>query len=247
VANSYATPQNVSIIDSNNALPGFQIYYTLDGSTPTTASTAYTYGSLITVAVSETIKALATATSYSNSAIPSATYHIISITPVQPLELDSTGVHQQIQGGVVSGGTTNVTNWSSGNTAVATINSSGIVTAVAAGTAVITAQASDLHSLTSTAIVTVGKIVTADIKSTQSFLWDLVQSLSSTNPFQHAQWQAAVTALNNIRSGSMTPADLELVQSYLSDEVQQLSTAGPYQAGQLAAVKQALADVRSLL
>jgi YD repeat-containing protein len=52
------------------------IYYTTDGSTPTTSSTQYT--GPITVSSSETIEAIATDTGYAQSAVGSAAY---TITP----------------------------------------------------------------------------------------------------------------------------------------------------------------------
>jgi hypothetical protein len=64
VAGTYTSIQSVAIADS---AAGALIYYTLDGSTPTTASTPYTVP--ITVSVSETIKAIATATGYSTSVV----------------------------------------------------------------------------------------------------------------------------------------------------------------------------------
>jgi len=68
---TYSSTQTVSLTDST---AGAVIYYTLDGSTPTTASAKYTTG--LTVATTTTIKALAVATGYSNSAVVSATYTI---------------------------------------------------------------------------------------------------------------------------------------------------------------------------
>ena len=50
------------------------MYYTTDNSTPTTGSTLYTTN--ISVAASETIKVLATATGYANSNVGSAAYTI---------------------------------------------------------------------------------------------------------------------------------------------------------------------------
>jgi len=69
---SYSTIQSVTI---NDGTPGASIYYTLDGSTPTTNSTLYA-GGKITVASNETIKAIATASGYSTSSVVTAAYTI---------------------------------------------------------------------------------------------------------------------------------------------------------------------------
>jgi len=71
VGGTYAGTQTVSI---SNSIAGATIFYTTDGSTPTTSSTPYT--GAISVASSQTIKAIATALGYSNSAVASATYTI---------------------------------------------------------------------------------------------------------------------------------------------------------------------------
>ncbi len=68
---TYATSQSVSI---SCATSGSTIYYTTDGSTPTTSSTVYS--GAITVSASETINAIATATGYVQSNVGSAAYAI---------------------------------------------------------------------------------------------------------------------------------------------------------------------------
>jgi hypothetical protein len=70
---TYATAQSVTISD---ATPGASIYYTLDGSNPTTSSTLYT--GAITVSATETIKAAAFAPNDSQSSVALAPY---AITP----------------------------------------------------------------------------------------------------------------------------------------------------------------------
>jgi hypothetical protein len=75
---TYPVAQSVSITD---ATPGATIYYTSDGTVPTTASTVYS--GAITVSSSETIKAIAVAVGYNTSAVASAAY-VINIPVPKP-------------------------------------------------------------------------------------------------------------------------------------------------------------------
>jgi hypothetical protein len=68
---TYTAPQTVSIIETT---AGASVYYTTDGSTPTSKSTPYT--GPITVGVTETVNAIAIATNYNNSAVALANYII---------------------------------------------------------------------------------------------------------------------------------------------------------------------------
>jgi LysM repeat protein len=68
---TYTSAQTVTITD---ATTGAAIYYTTNGTTPTTASTLYT--GPVTVSSTETLKAIAVASGYSNSAMATATYTI---------------------------------------------------------------------------------------------------------------------------------------------------------------------------
>jgi hypothetical protein len=71
-AGTYAAVQTVSISDATS---GASIYYTLDGTTPTAASTPYT--GPITVAVTTTIEAIAIdSPNYNNSPVATALYTI---------------------------------------------------------------------------------------------------------------------------------------------------------------------------
>jgi hypothetical protein len=76
---SFTSAQTVAISDAS---AGATIYYTTDGSTPSTSSTVYT--APIAVSSTKTIKAIAAAASYTNSAVASATYTIVQVaaTPV---------------------------------------------------------------------------------------------------------------------------------------------------------------------
>jgi len=76
VAGTYSSTQSVTVSSTDSGLSGFAMYYTTDGSTPTTGSTPVS--GAISVSVSETLKVLAVATGYANSNVASAGYTISS-------------------------------------------------------------------------------------------------------------------------------------------------------------------------
>jgi hypothetical protein len=70
-AGTYTSAQLVVL---STTTPGATIYYTTDGSTPTTSSTQYS--SALNVTATETLKAIAVKTSWANSSTASASYTI---------------------------------------------------------------------------------------------------------------------------------------------------------------------------
>ena len=87
VAGTYASAQRVTISD---ATTGATIYYTNNGVVPTTASTKYT--TPIAVAKTTTIKAIAVATGYGNSAVATGLFTINAAVPTfKPLPGTYTG------------------------------------------------------------------------------------------------------------------------------------------------------------
>jgi uncharacterized repeat protein (TIGR03803 family) len=85
-AGTYGSAQNVTISDST---AGATIYYTNDGTTPTTSSAIYS--SPITVSSNQTITAMATASGYNNSSVASAAY-TINLSPDYQLSVNPTSV-----------------------------------------------------------------------------------------------------------------------------------------------------------
>ena len=75
-AGSYTGTQSVTISDSTG---GATIYYTTNGTTPTTNSTLYT--GAISVSAAETLEAIGAEAGYANSAVASAAYAITAVTP----------------------------------------------------------------------------------------------------------------------------------------------------------------------
>lgn len=76
VTGAYSTPQVVTITDSQS---GATIYYTVDGSDPTTSSPVY--AGQFTVSANTVVKAFAAASGYENSNVASATFTIVSPPP----------------------------------------------------------------------------------------------------------------------------------------------------------------------
>jgi N-acetylneuraminic acid mutarotase len=119
---TYSSVQTVSISDTTN---GATIYYTTDGTTPTTGSTVYT--GPIAVSSTETIEAIATASGYLTSAVASATYTIN--LPAPSFTISGTAVT------VTPGATT-------GNTSTITVTPGGGFTGSVALTATVTSSPS---------------------------------------------------------------------------------------------------------
>jgi hypothetical protein len=73
---TYNTPQTVTLVDAS---PGVTIYYTTDGSTPTTASKQYT--GPITVSTTSTVQAIASGNGYGASGTATGIYRITAAAP----------------------------------------------------------------------------------------------------------------------------------------------------------------------
>jgi len=119
---TYTTVQSVMISDTT---PNATIYYTTDGSTPTTNSTVY--NGAITVSASETINAIAVASGYSNSAVASASYLIALADPETNFFTNIWTIGNSVTinlFGVVQGATANPGNLN-GNNNISIVNPDG--------------------------------------------------------------------------------------------------------------------------
>jgi N-acetylneuraminic acid mutarotase len=97
---AYTTAQSVVISDTT---PNATIYYTTDGTAPSTTSTVYT--SPISVMKTQTIEAVATATGYSQSALATATYTISILAPAFTIS----GTSVSVAPGATTGNTSTIT------------------------------------------------------------------------------------------------------------------------------------------
>ena len=93
---TYTSVQSTTITDSTS---GATIYYTTDGSTPTAASTQYT--GAIAINGSETLRAIAIASGYSNSAVAQAAY-TLNLSVTTPVISVATGTYTATQSVTIS-------------------------------------------------------------------------------------------------------------------------------------------------
>ena len=114
---TYTSAQSVTLRDST---PGATIYYTTDGTAPTTSSSIYS--DPITVSSTQTIQAIAVASGYSNSSVASATY-TINPTPATPTFSVSAGTYTSPQTVSISDATPGATIYYTKNGTTPTISS----------------------------------------------------------------------------------------------------------------------------
>ena len=139
-AGTYTSAQSVTISDATS---GATIYYTTNGTTPTTSSTVYT--GPITVSSTETLQAIAVATGDTNSAVASAAYtitadggnaDILTWAPVPIRSAQSVTISDATSGATIyytTNGTTPTTS-STRYTGPITVSSTETLEAIAAAT-----------------------------------------------------------------------------------------------------------------
>ncbi len=144
VGGTYASAQQVTISDSTS---GASIFYTTNGTTPTTSSTAYT--GAITVSATTTIKAIASATGSLNSAVATATY-TIETPAATPGFSPAAGMYASAQQVTITDGTTGASIYYTTNGTTPTTSSTHYTGAISVSTTTtIKAIATATGSLTS--------------------------------------------------------------------------------------------------
>ncbi len=141
-AGSVASGTSVTISTSTS---GATIYYTTDGSTPTTASTSGTAGSssaTVSVSASETVKAIAVESGYNTSSVASASYTVSTSSGTLTIVFIDNGSSQN----VTFPGDAN--NWSlTANTLSASPNSTSTITIANGVTATTIARGNNASTL----------------------------------------------------------------------------------------------------
>ena len=116
-AGTYTSAQSVTISD---ATAGTTIYYTTNGTTPTTSSSVYS--GAITVSATETLEAIAVETGYTNSSVATATYTISPVLPA-PTFSPAAGTYTTSQSVTISDATAGTTIYYTTNGATPTASS----------------------------------------------------------------------------------------------------------------------------
>ena len=114
---SYSATQSVTIGDSAS---GTTIYYTTNGTAPTTSSSIYS--GAITVSATETLEAIAVEAGYTNSSVATATYAISGCTSyisITPGAFKSSSLYLNGGSTVTSGGVLQITDGGSGESRTA--------------------------------------------------------------------------------------------------------------------------------
>jgi hypothetical protein len=157
---TYSSAQSVTLSDSTS---GATIYYTTDGSTPTTSSAVYS--SAIAVNSTTTIKALGVLSGDNNSAVASATYTISIPVVATPTFSPAGGTYSTAQSVTLSDSTSGATIYYTTDGSTPTTSSAVYSSAIAVNSGTVTIKAlgalsGDTNSAVASATYTISSVVT---------------------------------------------------------------------------------------
>ncbi len=213
---TYTTVQTISISDTT---PGATIYYTTNGTTPTTSSTPYS--GPITVSSSETVQAIAAASGYSTSAVASAAY-TINLPAATPTFSVTPGTYTTVQTISISDTTPGATIYYTTNGATPTTSSapySGPITVSSSETIQAIAAASGYStSAVASAAYTINLLAATPTFSVTPGTYTTVQmiSISDTTPgatIYYTTNGTTPTTSSTPYSGPITVSSSETIQA----------------------------------
>jgi hypothetical protein len=193
---TYTTSQSVTIGDSTS---GTTIYYTTNGATPTTSSTKYT--GAITVSATETLKAIAVETGYTNSAVGSAAYTIASLLPT-PTFSPAGGTYTTSQSVTISDSTSGTTIYYTTNGTTPTTSSTKYKNAITVS-ATETLEAIAVETgYTNSAVGTAAYTISSSTKTTPTV--SVTSSLNPSNYGSSVTFTAVVSGSGGTPTGTVT-------------------------------------------
>ena len=164
VSGTYTTAQSVSISDATS---GATIYYTTDGTTPTTSSTKYT--GPITVSSTETVGAIAVATGDTNSALASATYNINVPVVSTPTFSPGGGTYTSAQSVSISDATSGATIYYTTNGTMPTTSSTAYTVPITVSTTETLEAIAVVTGDTNSAVASAAYTINVPVVSTPTF------------------------------------------------------------------------------
>ena len=175
-AGTYTTAQTVTISDTTT---GTTIYYTTNGTTPTTSSAVYS--APITVSASETLEAIAVKTGYTNSAVGISSYTIAPVLPA-PTFSPASGTYTTAQTVAISDTTTGTTIYYTTNgttpTTASTVYSAPITVSASETLEAIAVKTGSTNSVVATAAYTISTVLPTPTFSPAAGTYTTAQSVT---------------------------------------------------------------------
>jgi hypothetical protein len=196
-AGTYSSAQTVTISDATS---GAAIYYTTNGSTPTTSSTKYT--GAITVSATETISAIAVASGFLNSSVATATYRINLPAAATPVFSPAVGTYTSAQSVTITDSTTGAAIYYTVNGTMPTTSSmkyTGAITVSATETIeAIAVAAGYANSAVASAKYTIVPSTTAELQFIPSTPCRIADTRNAAGAFGGPELAAAATRTFNV-------------------------------------------------